>query len=216
MRFQRTVKWSPSLSRWDESNELLFVFFCLGDQQIFILSLKTLSHYLTDWTSRLVVQMAQMCNMINTLKRTPFFTFLMLPPHQCCSHTHNHWSINETECGLDVVCISLSLSLSLTTHTSNLLGFLMLHSSVANGRGFGSQRWKYFEEWDVIWTRKQRKVALHSLPSLAPHRSPSLSAFLSLSHTHNISFLFHSAWTGIAHISSAWMWFAAVESISLN
>ena len=39
--------------------------------------------------SRLVVHcnihMVQICNMINTPKRTPFFTFLMLPPHQCCS-----------------------------------------------------------------------------------------------------------------------------------
>ena len=138
------------------------------------------------------------------------------------THTHNHWSINETECGLDVVCISLSLTTLTYTHT-HIKSARISHASqhVANGHGFGSQRWKYFEELDVIWTRKQRKVALHSYLSHSQHRSLALSLslsafFVSLSHTHNISFLFHSAWTGIAHISSAWMWFAAVESISVE
>ena len=172
--------------------------------------------------SRLVVQMAQICNMINTTHTHTHIKSARIShaSQQCCKWPRIWFAAVEVfrgiKCNLNkeatsslslsaFCCLSLylyftyththtiidrstrqnadwmwfvSLSLSLTTHTSNLLGFLMLHSSVANGRGFGSQRWKYFEELDVIWTRKQRKVALHSFLSYAPHRSLALSLSL--------------------------------------
>ena len=93
--------------------------------------------------SRFVVQMAQICNMINTLKRTPFFTFLMLPPHQCCSQAGctyrniivgNQFLLTEFKrtcrplmilslsLSLLSLCILLSFSLSLFhTHTQSLI-----------------------------------------------------------------------------------------------
>ena len=90
--------------------------------------------------SRLVVQMVQICNMINTLKRTPFFTFLMLPPHQCCSQAGctyrniivgNQFLLTEFKAympsvddSLSLLCILLSFSLSLFhthTHTHTII-----------------------------------------------------------------------------------------------
>ena len=84
--------------------------------------------------SRLVVQMVQICNMINTLKRTPFFTFLMLPPHQCCSQAGctyrniivgNQFLLTEFKAympsvddSLSLLCILLSFYLYFT-HTHN-------------------------------------------------------------------------------------------------
>ena len=89
--------------------------------------------------SRLVVQMAQICNMINTLKRTPFFTFLMLPPHQCCSQAGctyrniivgNQFLLTEFKrtCR-PLMILSLSLSLSLSSLSVHFVIFLSISIS---------------------------------------------------------------------------------------